>query len=89
MPIIIITSLALLMSIMIVIADTYSVKDSEIIKEYEKMLPGYNCGACQKNSCLGLATAMVDDPSLYLKCRPMRADAKEALLKFLQEKKRL
>ncbi len=89
MPIIILTSLSLIMSIIIIIADNFSIKDSQLIKEYESLLPGYNCGACNKGSCLGLATAMVEDPSLYLACRPMKADAKEALLKYLQEKKRL
>lgn len=81
--ILILTGIALVISIIIVILDATLKKNDELIDEIEKKLPGYNCGGCGCGSCRGMATCILSDPDVYKKCRPLR-DRTE-LMEFLEE----
>lgn len=84
--IIIFTLTAFIMSILlVVISSKFEVIDEENI--YEKLLPGYNCGGCGFNTCLGMAEAMLNDPLNYRKCRPLRGDKLLEMEAYLRSKK--
>ncbi len=81
--IIIITVTALLLSLLILfVADRFKVENKS--DEFDKLLPGYNCGVCGYGTCKGLADAMVDDPQLYQKCKPLRGDALREMEAYLR-----
>ncbi len=52
-------------------------------------MPGYNCGVCGYGTCKALAEAMVEDPQLYQKCRPLRGEALREMETYLQGVKKL
>ena len=60
----------------------YVEKDSKL-DEILNMLPGYNCGACGKAGCSGLAEAILKDKEEVNKCKPMKKEQKEKILDFL------
>lgn len=74
MGIIILTSLALILSIVLVFIE----QRFNIIHDQERkirtLLPGYNCGGCGFGSCDGMAKAMLEDINNYKKCKPLRGD---------------
>lgn len=80
--IIIMTVLALILSIILVILDQKTNKKSpvEIFLEY---LPGYNCGTCGYAGCQGMAEALVNDKEAYKKCRLLKGEKLEELEKLL------
>ena len=74
MGIIVLTLLALLLSIVLVFVDhKFSSNDNEE-KEFRLLLPGYNCGGCGFGSCDGMAKAMLEDINNYKKCKPLRGE---------------
>lgn len=84
--IIILTVLALVISIILVVLDDklkVKDKDLEIIR---KLLPGYNCGACGYGSCDGMAQAILNDKEVYKKCKPLRKEDREKLEEYLKER---
>lgn len=84
--IMIFTITAFVMSLLIVaVSSKFEVIDIE--NKYEDLLPGYNCGACGFNTCLGMAEAMVNDPLNYKKCRPLRGDKLLEMEAYLKIKK--
>jgi electron transport complex protein RnfB len=87
--IIIMTSLGLILSLLLVNLDAYLNKDLPLEKEYENLLPGYNCGACGFSSCPGMAKAMLEDPLNYKKCRPLRGDALREMETYLRKIKKV
>lgn len=60
----------------------YVEKDNKL-DEILNMLPGYNCGACGKAGCSGLAEAILKDKKEVNKCKPMKKEQKEKILDFL------
>lgn len=60
----------------------YVEKDNKL-DEILNMLPGYNCGACGKAGCSGLAEAILKDKEEVNKCKPMKKEQKENILDFL------
>ncbi len=83
----IISTLALVFgSILIFLNAKLNVKDRKK-EEIEKRLPGYNCGACGFGSCMGMVEAILKDKESYLKCRPMRKEAKEEMREYLENEK--
>ncbi len=80
--IVIMTVLALLLSIILVILDNKTNKRSasEIFLEY---LPGYNCGTCGFAGCKGMAEALVNDKEAYKKCKLLKGEKLEELEKLL------
>ena len=79
--IIIITVVALIMSLILVFASSkVDTKESKI----REMLPGYNCGGCGYGSCDGMAKALADGTGDINKCRPMKPEAKEVLIEYIK-----
>lgn len=79
--IIIITVVALIMSLILVFASSkVDTKESKI----REMLPGYNCGGCGYGSCDGMAKVLADGTGDIDKCRPMKPEAKEALKEYIK-----
>ena len=73
--ILIITGVAFVISIIIVIIDNKLHVGPDYIKDVERALPGYNCGACGYGSCHGMATKINEDISCYHKCRMLKDDS--------------
>lgn len=80
------TGIAMLLGIILVSVEFYFSRDSRKLEEVEKMLPGYNCGVCGFGGCHGMAEAIMEDKDAYLRCRPMKAEAKEKLGQYLNQK---
>lgn len=80
--IIIMTFLALVLSLILVIVDTKLNKEdkSEI---YLELLPGYNCGACGYAGCKGMSEAMLEDINNYKKCKPLRGEKLKKLEEYI------
>lgn len=71
--IIITTSIALLLGLIIVFIDNITeVNNKE--NEYLKLLPGYNCGACGFGSCSGMAHQMCENINNYKRCKPLKGE---------------
>lgn len=83
--IIIMTLIALLLSIILVNVDSYLNKNINIEIDFEKLLPGYNCGACGFGSCVGLAQAMLNSPENYKKCRYLKDDTLREMETYLRK----
>lgn len=84
--IIIMTVLALILSLILVIVDTKLNKEdkSEI---YLELLPGYNCGACGYAGCKGMSEAMLEDINNYKKCKPLRGEKLKKLEEYIKNNK--
>ena len=65
------------------LSDVLKVKEDERIEKVNKMLPGYNCGACGKSGCLGLAKSIVEEGESPNLCKPIKKDQLEELKKYL------
>lgn len=78
--------LALFFGILIsVLSDILKVKEDERIAEVNKMLPGYNCGACGKSGCLALAKSIIEEGENPELCRPIKKEQLEEIKKFLEK----
>lgn len=75
--------LGLLISI---VSKVFFVKKDEKIETVYNMLPGYNCGACGKAGCMGLAAEIVENKENVNKCKPIKQDQKDEILTFLSNK---
>ncbi len=82
--VIIITFIDLILSIILVVADSKLKSKKENSNEYLKHLPGYNCGACGYAGCKGMSEAMVEDINNYKKCKPLRGDKLKEMESFLK-----
>ena len=87
--IIMLTLIALVLSILIVLVEDKFNKesDNDFEKRSFKMLPGYNCGACGFGSCQEMAKHMEKDHTLYKKCRPLKGDKLKEMEMFLVKEK--
>lgn len=63
------------------------VEEDKRIKEVEKLLPGYNCGACGTPSCHAFATEIVFGEAGNLsRCKPGKRDENYLpIIKYLKE----
>ena len=61
------------------------VEEDHRVEEVLAMLPGYNCGGCGNPGCAGMAAKLVEGESTIDKCKPCKADAKEAIVAYLRE----
>lgn len=85
--IIIMTILAFILGIVLVNLDFYLSKKIDLQKEFENLLPGYNCGGCGFGSCVGMAQAMIEDPLAYKKCRPLKGEALREMETYIRKMK--
>lgn len=72
--VLIITFVALLISVILVVVDNYINKKEDNSQKFLELLPGYNCGACGFGGCQGMSEAMCKDTLNYKKCKPLRGD---------------
>lgn len=61
------------------------VEEDHRVEEVLAMLPGYNCGGCGNPGCAGMAAKLVEGESTIDKCKPCKADAKQAIIAYLAE----
>lgn len=86
--VLIIGSIAVVFGIVLSLASKYlEVEEDYRITEVEKLLPGYNCGACGTPSCKGFATEIVNGEAGNLsRCKPGKADKNfNPILEYLKE----
>ncbi len=78
--------LGLILGIVIYIVGKYfGVQEDTRIDVIESMLPRYNCGACGYGGCRDMAHGLLAKESQVAQCKPIKADAKDALTKALEE----
>lgn len=82
--IIIMTFTAFVLSIFLVLIDSFLKKEDDKIEEIKSHLPGYNCGACGFGSCEGMAKSITENGTNYLLCRPMKQQKKEEFEHYLK-----
>lgn len=82
--IIIFSSIAFILSILLVVADHVINSKRNIEDDIVKLLPGYNCGACGFSGCPGMAKAILSDKEAYKKCRPLKEDRRKELEEFIK-----
>ena len=80
--ILVLTLLALVFGIIITNIDKKLPNNTE---EIEKLLPGYNCGACGYKGCAHLAEAISSNPTLYTKCRTLRGDGLIKMKEYIKK----
>ncbi|MBE6109503.1 MAG: electron transporter RnfB [Erysipelotrichaceae bacterium] len=61
------------------------VEEDHRVEDVLAMLPGYNCGGCGNPGCAGMAAKLVEGESTIDKCKPCKADAREAIVAYLRE----
>lgn len=61
------------------------VEEDHRVEDVLAMLPGYNCGGCGNPGCAGMASKLVDGETTIDKCKPCKADAKQAIIAYLAE----
>lgn len=81
--ILIMTFVALLLSILLVFIDAFANGKNQKSEEYLELLPGYNCGACGFGSCKGMSEAMCENVLNYKKCKPLRGEKLKKMEEFL------
>lgn len=84
--IIVLTSTALILGIIIVFIDTKLNSKDESVSDIEKYLPGINCGACGYGNCHNMACKIKEDYNEYKKCRVLRGDKLEKFKENVKEK---
>ena len=68
----------------IILAVTEEMLRDKRVEKIEKMLPGYNCGACGHGSCKGMAEAILGNKNEYQKCRILKGDKLAILEEYLK-----
>ena len=82
--IVILTLLALILSLILVTLEQKLNKKSSTVEKYCELLPGYNCGVCGFGSCEGMAKAMLENIENYKKCKPLRGDALKEMEEYVK-----
>lgn len=62
-------------------------KEGKNVSKIRDMLPGYNCGACGFVGCDQMAENLVDDKDLLIKCKPMKKEDYNKLMRYLNNRK--
>jgi len=62
----------------------FHVEEDERIQEVNKLLPGFNCGACGFPGCSGLANAIVTEGASPKQCKPGTMKNFEAIKAYLE-----
>jgi electron transport complex protein RnfB len=79
-------AIGMCLGILLMIANkVFAVKQDVRFEKALSMLPGYNCGGCGNPGCAGMAAKLVEGSMTVDKCRPCKADQKEAIKKYLAE----
>lgn len=83
--IVIFTGTALILSIILAFISTKFSVGFNLEEVYQNLLPGYNCGACGFDTCLGMAEKMVEDPMNYKRCKPLRGEKLKEMEAYLRK----
>ena len=85
MGIIILTSIAFIISIILVTLDILLNKRKTHAEKILEYLPGYNCGACGFGSCMGMAEMLTKDRQVYHRCRILKGENLQKLEAYLNK----
>lgn len=67
-------------------ADVFKVEVDQRLEAIEKMLPGYNCGACGYPGCSGFAEGIMEGQVEKLNmCKPGKDEHYDAILAYLKD----
>ena len=68
------------------VANKYlAVEEDPRMEKLLDLLPGYNCGACGKPGCNGMAEALLENSIKVSACKPSKKDQQLAIQKYLKE----
>lgn len=82
-PVIIVSVIGLICSILLSIADKFMmVENDDRAERIRAVLPGVNCGVCGYPGCDGYAAAVLEGAPINL-CKPGRAKAVEAIAEIM------
>ena len=85
--VLIFTSIAFLLSLLLVSVYSLLNKKELMLEKIEKLLPGYNCGACGFASCKGMAEKIEENKNNIKRCKPMKEDQYNRLMSYLENKR--
>jgi electron transport complex protein RnfB len=68
-----------------VVSKYFHVEEDHRIDDIEGMLPKYNCGACGYAGCRDMAQGLLAKQAKVEQCKPIKTEAKIALMKHLDE----
>lgn len=63
----------------------FHVEPDHRAEEVLALLPGYNCGGCGFPGCQAMADALANGETEVDRCKPSKAEAKEAIKQYLAE----
>lgn len=84
MAVVILTSLALIMSILIVVTSSLFNKKKDKSEEILELLPGFNCGSCGHMGCADMARCILENKEEYKKCKPLRGEKLTKMEEYLK-----
>lgn len=68
-----------------VASEKFKVEEDPRLEKVTNLLPGYNCGACGQTGCAGLANALITKETNVIMCKPIKADKRDEIIKYLAE----
>ncbi|MDD4036315.1 MAG: (Fe-S)-binding protein [Bacilli bacterium] len=83
--IVIITSIAFILSVIISIIHYFINKEDTHLKEIEALLPGFNCNACGFGVCKTMAEKALIDADNLVKCRFLKEDKITEIKRCIKE----
>ncbi|MDD2489762.1 MAG: (Fe-S)-binding protein [Bacilli bacterium] len=83
--IVIITLIAFLFSTLLVLTNYFLNRVNRRLEAVLNMLPGYNCGACGFGGCPGMAEQIIKNGVDPKRCKPMKEEQYENIMKYLKE----
>ena len=85
---IILVAIAIILGIALALGSKYlAVQDDKRVEDVTKLLPGLNCGGCGSAGCHQFANLLVDKKATVDKCRPSKAEQKQAINTYLETHK--
>ncbi len=86
-PLIVLGVLGALLAVGLTVASKLLyVEEDKRVEEINKMLPGYNCGACGYPGCGGFAEGIIEgDVKKLSDCKPAKDDHYTAIMEYLKE----
>ncbi len=82
--ILIVTSIALVLSVFLVLVNFFLNKIDKRVEEVVALLPGYNCGACGFPGCQGLANQIIHNGVDPKRCKPIKVEQYNNLIDYLK-----
>jgi electron transport complex protein RnfB len=81
--IIIFTTIAFIIAVILVITNYSLNKEDKRFAEVTNLLPGYNCGACGFAGCADMALNIIDNGVELRRCKPMKEEQYKHLKDYL------